>query len=166
MKTAHVIREMQLAQKNAEAALRQGDNQGATVGYEKAMRLLGQLPVDCEFDRRKFGAAIYAGLSGALGKLGKHMESFAAANKALAYYDGLGDVPVEEVGRFLMAQVNQGTALAALGCFPAAIEALLRAKDVFRRKGLDTGANRQWLDQVDGNIEAIRRQIEKKQQQG
>jgi tetratricopeptide (TPR) repeat protein len=166
MKTAHVIREMQQTQKNGETALRQGDNQGAVECYQKALRILGQLPPDTEFDRRKFGAAIYAGLSAALGKLDKHTESFAAANKALTYYDALSDVPVEEVGRFLMAQVNQGTALAALGCLPAALEALQRAKDVFRIKGLDTGTNRQWLDQVDGNIEAIQRQIEKKRQQG
>jgi tetratricopeptide (TPR) repeat protein len=166
MKIAHVISEMQQAQKNADQALRQGDNQGATVGYDKALRLLGQLPVDTKFDRRKFGAAIYAGLSGALGKLGKHTESFAAANKALAYYDCLAELAADDVSRFLMARVNQGIALAALGCLPAAIEALEHAKEVFRKRGLDIGANRQWLDQVDCNIEAINREIEKRQRQG
>lgn len=164
MKTAHVIREMQLAQKNGETALREGDNQGATECYQKALRLLGQLPVNVEFDRCKFEAACQAGLSGTLGKLGKHMESFAAANKALLYYDSLNEIPVEDVGRFLMAQVNQGTALAALGCLPAAIEALQRAKDIFRREGLNPEQNRQWLDAVDGNILAINKQIDKKQQ--
>ncbi len=163
MKTAHVISQMQQAQKNAEQALRQGDNQGAFECFQKALRLLGQLPADAEFDRRSFEASCQAGLSGALGKLGKHMESFAAANKALTFYYSLGEIPVEDVGRFLMAQVNQGTALAALGCLPAALEALERAKDVFRRKGLDTRTNRAWLDAVDGNIEAINREIEKKQ---
>lgn len=155
---------MQLAQKNGETALRQCDNQGATECYQKALRLLGQLPADAEFDRCKFEAGIQAGLSGTLGKLGKHMESFAAANKALVYYDSLKEIPVEDVGRFLMAQVNQGTALAALGCLPAALEALQRAKDVFRREGLNPEHNRQWLDAVDGNILAINKQIEKKQQ--
>ncbi len=163
MKTAHVISQMQQAQKNAEQALRQGDNQGAFECFQKALRFLGQLPADAEFDRRSFEASCQAGLSGALGKLGKHMESFAAANKALTFYDSLGEIPAEDVGRFLMAQVNQGTALAALGCLPAALEALQRAKDVFRRKGLDTRTNRAWLDAVDGNIEAINREIEKKQ---
>jgi hypothetical protein len=82
----------------------------------------------------------------------------------LVYYDRLNEIPVEDVGRFLMAQVNQGTALAALGCLPAALEALQRAKDVFRREGLNPEQNRQWLDAVDGNILAINKQIEKKQQ--
>jgi tetratricopeptide (TPR) repeat protein len=163
MKTAHVIQQMQQTQKNADLALRQGDNQGAHEGYQKALRLLGQLPAEAEFDRRRFEASCQAGLSGTLGKLGKHLESFAAANKALTFYDSLGELAAEDVGRFLMAQVNQGTALAALGCLPAAIEALQKAKEVFRKRGLDTQTNRQWLDAVDGNIEAINREIEKKQ---
>jgi hypothetical protein len=54
-----------------------------------------------------------------------------------------------------MAQVNQGTALAALGHFSAAVESLERAKEIFSRKGLDAVQNKGWLEMVDGNIVAI-----------
>ena len=64
------------------------------------------------------------------------MESFGAANKALVFYDKCGDNYPADTGSWLMAQVNQGAALAALGCFPAAIEALERAKEIFTDKGL------------------------------
>jgi len=122
------------------------------------------LPPDCEFDRRRFAAYCYSGLSAAYGKIGKHMECFAAANKALGFYDEAGDQYPADVGRWLMALANQGTSLAALRCLDAALEALLKAKDIFVRHGLNTEQNKQWLAMVDGNIEAIRREAQRQQQ--
>lgn len=163
MKTSHVIRDMQQAQTTGQQAFSNGDFQGAVECYTKALRLCGSLPADTDFDFRKFMAAVNAGLSAAYGRLGKHLESFAAANKALTFFENCGELGSAEVGKWLMAQVNQGTALAALGCLPAALEALHKAKDVFTEKKLDPAANRQWLELVDGNITAIQAQIEKQQ---
>jgi tetratricopeptide (TPR) repeat protein len=163
MKTAHVICDLQKANENADKAFNQKDYQGAVECYNKALKLCRQLPKDTTFDQCRFEAVVHAGLSAAYGRLGKHMEGFAAANKALVFFEQVGDLNAVETGRFLMAQVNQGAALAALGCLPAALEALQRAKDLFAQKGLDCTANRGWLEQVDGNIAAIKVQMEKLQ---
>jgi tetratricopeptide (TPR) repeat protein len=163
MKTSHVIRNMQQAQTNGQQAFISGDFQGAVECYTKALKICGSLPAEADFDFRRFMATVNAGLSAAYGHLGKHMESFAAANKALTFFEQCGELGPVEVGKWLMAQVNQGTALAALGCLPAALESLHRAKDVFAEKGLDAAANRQWLELVNGNITAIQAQIEKLQ---
>ncbi|XHH08990.1 MAG: DUF3856 domain-containing protein [Candidatus Bathyarchaeia archaeon] len=164
MKTAHVIRDMQAAQEKANKAFSQGDYQGAVEYSQKALSLCSLLPETAEFDTRRFAASVHASLSAAYGRQGKHLESFATANKALIFFDQIGELDAVETGRYLMAQVNQGTALATLGCLPAALEALEKAKEIFACKGLDPAANRQWLEQVDGNIAAIKAQIEKQQQ--
>jgi tetratricopeptide (TPR) repeat protein len=149
----------------AHRAFHQSDYQGAIECYNKALQICSSLPVGVEFDRTKFEAMVYAGLSAAFGRQGKHLESFAAANKALAFFDQIGELNAVETGKYLMAQVNQGTALAAFGCFSAALEALDKAKKVFNNKGLDPIKNKHWLEMVDGNIVAIKGQIEKQQQQ-
>jgi tetratricopeptide (TPR) repeat protein len=164
MKISDVMKDMQDAYRQADMAFHQCNYQGSVDSYRKALRLCQSLPPEQEFDRARFEASVNAGLSGALGRLEKHMESFAAANMALAFYDQCGDNYLADTGRWLMAQVNQGAALAALGCFPAAIEALQRAKQIFTDKGLDPTKNADWLKMVDGNIAAITAQMEKKKQ--
>jgi hypothetical protein len=42
---------------------------------------------------------------------------------------------------------------------------LYKAKELFINKGLDPAKNKTWLDLLEGNIEAIKGQIEKCQQQ-
>jgi len=164
MKISDVMKDMQDAYRQADQAFHKCDYQGSVDSYRKALKLCESLPAEQEFDRGRFEASCYAGLSGALGRLEKHMESFAAANMALAFYDQCGDKYLADTGRWLMAQVNQGAALAALGCFPAAIEALQRAKQIFTDKALDPAKNAEWLKMVDGNIAAITAQMEKKKQ--
>ncbi len=110
--------------------------------YNKALRFCLSLPSDEKFDRCRFEAFCQAGLSGSLGRLGKHLESFAAANKALLFYDENGEMHPADTGRWLMAIVNQGTALAALGCFSDAMAAFQRAKEIFINKGLNTAENK------------------------
>jgi tetratricopeptide (TPR) repeat protein len=163
MKTEHVIRDMQSAQKTAQQAYSQGNFKGAVDCYQKALSLSSLLPETINFNQHRFQASVHAGLSAAYGRLGKHLESFAAANKALTLFEQIAEWDAAETGKYLMARVNQGTALAVLGCLPAALEALQKAKVVFAEKGLDAAANRQWLDSVEGNIKAIQAQIEKQQ---
>jgi hypothetical protein len=91
------------------------------------------------------------------------MESFAAANKALAFFDTAGELNAVDMGKYLMALVNHGTALAVLGCFSAALEALSRAKEVFSNSNLDPVRNKSWLDMVEGNILAINSEMVKRQ---
>jgi tetratricopeptide (TPR) repeat protein len=157
---------MQKVNENAHKAFKQGDYQGAIDCYHKALHLCSSIPAEVAFDKDRFEAIVYADLSAAFGRQGKHMESFAAANKALAFFDQIDkQLHAVETGKYLMAQVNQGTALAVLGCLPAALEALYKAKELFINKGLDPTKNKMWLDLLEGNIEAIKGQIEKRQQQ-
>jgi len=169
MNTAHkkeeaitvVVRMLWEANDQASEAFRQGDYQGAIECYNEALHLCSLLSVEVVFDRARFEAIVHAGLSAAFGRQGKHMESFAASNKALVFFDQVSELDAVETSKFLMAQVNQGTALAALGCLPAALEALHKAKQVFLNKSLDPAKNKQWLEIVEGNIVAINGQIEK-----
>ena len=163
MKTAHVIRDMQNSLREGDRLFHQGNYAGSVECYNKALKICSSLPVDEKFDRPRFEASCQAGLSASLGHLGKHLESFAAANKALHFYDECGEKFPADTGRWLMAQVNQGTALAALGCFPAALEAFERAKEIFINKGLDIAQNKQWIDMVDGNIATIKAHIAKEE---
>jgi tetratricopeptide (TPR) repeat protein len=165
MKTADLIRDMQKFWRSGDKAFHQNNYEGSVDSYNNALQLCQSLPADVEFDRRRFEASVYAGLSAALGRLGKHMESFAAANKALAFHDQCGDEYPSDTGRWLMAQVNQGTALAALGCLDAALEAFELAKVIFSNKGLDATQNKAWLEMVNGNIAAINAQMKQKEQQ-
>ncbi|MDR2204126.1 MAG: tetratricopeptide repeat protein [Nitrososphaerota archaeon] len=162
---SHVVCVLQEVSENADRAFRQGDYQGAVDFYNEALRLCSLLSGDVVFDRIRFEAIVYADLSAAFGRQGKHMESFAAANKALAFFDASDETALSDVetGKYLMVQVNQGVALAALGCFSAALDALYRAKDIFRRKGLNPDKNKQWLELVERNIVAINGQIEQQQ---
>jgi tetratricopeptide (TPR) repeat protein len=157
---------MQEANENAHKAFCQSDYQGAIECYNKAIHQCNSLPADVEFDKDRFLAIVHAGLSAAFGRQSKHLESFAAANKALAFFDQIDPETLDavETGKHLMAQVNHGTALAALGCLSAALEALYKAKEIFNNKGLNPDKNKPWLDIVEGNIAAIKRQIEKQQQ--
>jgi tetratricopeptide (TPR) repeat protein len=164
MKTAHVIRDMQKSLKEGERLAHQGNFEGSVTCYNKALKLCLSLPSSDEKSaRRRFEATCQAGLSAALGHLGKHLESFAAANKALLFYDECGEKYPADTGRWLMALVNQGTALAALGCLPDALEAFLRAKEIFINKGLDIAQNKQWIDMVDGNIATVRAHMAKEE---
>ncbi len=164
MKTAHIIRDLQESYRSADRSFHEGNYEGSVECYNKALKLCQSLPQNVEFDRGRFEASVYAGLSGALGRLGKHLESFAAANKALVFYDQYGESYPADIGRWLMAQVNQGTALAALGCLPAALEALQKAKEIFTGKGLDAAKNKGWLEMVDGNITAINARLKEQGQ--
>lgn len=161
MKTAHVIRDMQKSWRDGDRLFHQGNFEGSVECYNKALRLSSSLPSNEIFDRRRFDASCQAGLSGSLGRLGKHLESFTAANKALLFYDECGEKYPADTGRWLMAMVNQGTALAALGCFNDAQAAFLKAKEIFICKGLDSSKNKAWIDMVDGNIAAINAHLTK-----
>ncbi|MDR2699663.1 MAG: tetratricopeptide repeat protein [Nitrososphaerota archaeon] len=164
MKTTHITRAIQQANEEASKAFNQTDYQGAVECYNKALQLCSSLPEDMKINRVKFEAIVHSGLSAVFGRQGKHMESFAAANKALVFFEQIGELDDVETGKYLMAQANQGTALAALGCFTAALEALQKAKDVFKHKCLDPTKNVQWLKMVDSNIVVINGQIKKRQE--
>lgn len=164
MKTAHVIRDMQKFWRDGDRSFHQGNFEGSVASYNKALQLCQSLPAETTFDRRRFEASVYAGLSAAYGRLDKPLESFAAANKALQFYDECGDKYPADVGRWLMAIVNWGTALAAFKCFSDAQAAFRRAKEIFISKGLDTPENKQWIAMVDSNLAVLEAHLKKLEQ--
>ncbi len=161
MKTAHVIRDALQAIKDGEHQFKQCNYQGAVDLYEKALKLAEELPPTEGFDCQAFEASIHSSLSAAYGRLGKHLESFSAANKALLYYDAHGEKYAEHMGRWLKAIVNQGVALAHLGVCGEALKSFQRAKDMVINKNLDTPENKPWMDIVDENIAALKAHMEK-----
>ena len=163
MKTAHVIRDM-LKSLNDGDQLRHGGNyEGSVDCYNKALKLSGFLPSETKFDRRDFEALCQSGLSASYGRLGNHPQSLSAATMALLFFDECGTKYPAQAGRWLMAVVNQGTALASLGALAAALEAFQRAKDMFTAKGIDTPENTQWIATVDENIALLKAHLEKQE---
>ena len=162
MKTAHVIRDALQALKDGDQQFKLCNYQGAVDLYKKALKLAETLPPTEGFDCQAFEASIQSSLSTAYGRLGKHLESFSAANKALLYYDAHGEKYAEHMGRWLKDIVNQGVALAHLGVCGEALKSFQRAKDMVINKNLDTPENKTWMDIVDENIAAIKALMEKK----
>jgi len=163
MKTSQVISDALKALKDGDHLFQQGNYEGAVQNYNKALALSKSLPAEVEFDRPSFEASCHAGLSAAYGRLGKHLDSFAAANKALCFYDTFGEQYPEQTGRWLKSIVNQGVALAHLGVFTEALNSFQRAKEMFANKSLDTPENRQWVAVVDENIAVLKAHLEKVQ---
>jgi tetratricopeptide (TPR) repeat protein len=166
MKTVHVLRDMQEAFKDADQLFHKGNYAGSVDCYKKALQLCQSLSQTAfeQFDWRRFEASCQAGLSAAYGRLDQPFESFAAANKALLFYDACGENYPADTGRWLMAIVNQGTALAAFKCFNDAQASFRRAKEIFLCKGLDTPENKQWIEMVDGNIATLEAHLAKQEQ--
>jgi tetratricopeptide (TPR) repeat protein len=163
MKTAHVVCGVLKALKDGDRLFRQGNYEGSVQIYNKALTLSKSIPAETEFDHPSFEASCYAGLSAAYGRLGKHLDSFAAANKALCFYDAFGEQHPEQTGRWLKSVVNQGVALAHLGVFTEALNSFQRAKEMFVNKSLDTPENSRWVAIVDENIAALKAHLEKVQ---
>ena len=155
MKTAQILGEMQQALREAEGLFHSGDYAGSAECYTKAIELSSSLPNDTTFDRSRFEASCQAGLSAVFGRLDRPFESFAAANKALLFYEANGERYPADIGRWLMAIVNQGTSLAAFHCFDDAHAAFMRAKELFISKGLNTPQNSAWLAMVEGNLATL-----------
>ena len=132
---------------------------------QSSCSLCQSLPPDAleQFDRRRFEASLPSWLIRLrMGGWSKHLESFAAANKALLFYDECGEKYPADTGRWLMALVNQGTALAAFRCFQATLKRLSSGQKKFSScKGLDTPENKQWIEMVDGNIAALNAHLQK-----
>ncbi|MGD6805637.1 MAG: DUF3856 domain-containing protein [Candidatus Bathyarchaeia archaeon] len=163
MKTAHVIRDMLQSLNDGDQQRRIGNFEGSVDCYNKALKLARSLPAETKFDRSNFEALCHSGLSASYGRLGKHRESLSAATMALMFYDECGEKYPAQTGRWLMAIVNQGTALASLCVFGEALAAFQRAKDMFTAKGIGTPENKQWLDTVDENIALIKAHLEKQE---
>ncbi|MCL2360068.1 DUF3856 domain-containing protein [Candidatus Bathycorpusculum sp.] len=155
MKTAHILREMQVALRNADDLFHSGNYEESVKCYTNALALSSSLPSDTAFDRSRFEASCQAGLSAVFGRLDRPFESFAAANKALLFYEAYGERYPADTGRWLMAIVNQGTALAAFHCFSDAQAAYMRAKELFLSKSLDTPQNKAWIAMVEANIATL-----------
>jgi tetratricopeptide (TPR) repeat protein len=161
MKNSHTLCEMQTALRNADHLFHSGNYTDSAECYTKAIALSSSLPHDTAFDRSRFEASCQAGLSAVFGRLDRPLESFAAANKALLFYEACGERHPADTGRWLMAIVNQGTALAAFRCFNDAQAAFLRAKELFLNKGLDTPQNKTWLATVEANLAVINAHLTK-----
>ena len=163
MKKARVISDARKALKDGDRLFQQGNYEGAVQNYNKALTLSQSLPAEVDFDHPSFEASCYAGLSATYGGLGKHLDSFAAANKALCFYDAFGEQYPEQTGRWLKSIVNQGVALAHLGVFSEALNSFQRAKEMFIAKSLDTPENSRWVRVVDENISALKAHLDKVQ---
>ena len=161
MKTAHVIRDVSEALKDGDHLFCQGNYECSVQHYNKALTLSKSLPAEVELDQPSFEAPCQAGLSATLGRLGKHLESLAAANNGLCFYDAFGEQYPEQAGWRLKSIVNQGVALAHLGVFAEALTSFQRAKEMFINKSLDTPENMQWVAVVDENIVALKAHLEK-----
>ena len=159
MDTAAKVRESLRSWKEADRLFDAGDFGKSASSYRKALDLAQSLPAEEEFDHPGFAASCNAGLSGSLGRLGKHHESLAAADAALAFFDRAGDMYPAEAGKWMMAVVNRGAALAVLSRPREALEAFKRAKKMLVERGMNSAENKQWISMVDQNISSVNRML-------
>ncbi len=159
MDTAEKVREALKSWKEGDGLFDAGDFAGSASSFKKALDLSISLPPDEDFDHPGFEASCNAGLSGSLGRLGRHRESLAAADTALAFFDRCGDMYPVEPGKWMMAVVNRGAALAMLDRPRDALEAFQRAKKMLSERGMNNAENRQWLTMVDQNISSVQRMV-------
>jgi tetratricopeptide (TPR) repeat protein len=149
----------------AHKLLREGDrafnaNQFARSAecYKGALHIVQNLSQDerQQTDCAALTAACNAGLSGALGALGQHVESLRHAEEALAFYDRFGHLyPMEHLNH-VQCIVNQGAALANLGQPDEALVYMTRALDMLSAPvSLEA---RRLRSIIQHNIDAIRQQ--------
>jgi tetratricopeptide (TPR) repeat protein len=155
MDTAEKVRESLKSWKEGDRLFDTGDFAGSATSYRRALDLSRSLPAEEEFDHAGFEASCNAGLSGSLGRLGKHRESLAAADAALTFFDRHGDMYPVEAGKWMMAVVNRGAALAMLDRPREALEAFQRAKKMLSDRGMNDAANREWMAMVNQNISSV-----------
>ncbi len=159
MDTAKKVREALKSWKEGDGLFDAGDFAGSASSFKRALDLSISLPPEEDFDHPGFEASCNAGLSGSLGRLGRHRESLAAADAALAFFDRCGDMYPVEQGKWLMAVVNRGAALAMLDRPRDALEAFQRAKKMLSERGMNNAENRQWVTMVDQNISSVQRML-------
>ena len=155
MNTREKVFEALKSSREADRKFDAGDFEGAASSCRRALDLSISLPSEEEFDHPGFEASCNAGLSGALGRLGKHRESLAAADTALAFFDRCGDMYPVAAGKWMMAVVNRGAALAMLDRPRDALEAFQRAKKMLSERGMNSAENQQWVTMVDQNISTV-----------
>jgi tetratricopeptide (TPR) repeat protein len=160
MKTMRIVGEALEALKDGDLLFCKGNYEGSVDRYNKGLKLVVSIPAEAVFDHEGYVASCQAGLSAAYGQLGKHVESFAAANKALLFFDACGEKNPAQMSRWLKAIVNQGVALASLGVLEEALRSFQRAKEIFVNRNLDTSKNKEWLEMVDKNIASVKAHLE------
>ena len=146
--------------KDGDRLFQQGSYRASADAYINAIRLAEELPKEEEFDHYGFRASCYAGLSGALGKLGLHEEVLKVATLALTFFDKVGDLYPIERPKWLMVLVNKGAALTCLGHPREALECFIRAKEMIADNEATIPGNRQWVQQLDQNINSVKRMLE------
>jgi len=155
MDTAEKVREALKSWKEGDRLFDAGNFAGSVSSYKRALDLSRSLPTEEEFDHLGFEASCNAGLSGSLGRLGRHAESLVAADAALVFFDRSGNMYPVEAGKWMMAVVNRGAALAMLSRPNEALEAFKRAKKMLSERGMNSVENRQWISIVDQNISSV-----------
>lgn len=167
MDTTEQVRQALIAWKQGDARFNAGDHELSVTHYRRALQLSRSLPAAEPFDHGVFEASCNAGLSGSLGRLGRHRESLEAANEALGFFDRalpgsqakVGNMYPAESGKWLMASVNQGVALACLGRNEEALVSLLKAQALIRASGASAPGNEAWLATVEQNIRNVQRAV-------
>ena len=148
---------------NALISLKEGDRffnednyEKSIASYEKALKLSKSIPANELFDHPGFEASCQAGLSGSFGRLGRHQESLQASEAALVFYDRFGDMYLAETGKWMMATVNKGSALAMLGNLKEALEIFNHAKEMLSKRNMNTLENQVWIQMLDQNFETVK----------
>ena len=160
METKEKVYEALRLWKDGDKLFQEGSYRASADAYVNAIRLSEDLPKEEEIDHYGFRASCCAGLSGALGKLGLHDEVLKVATTALAFFDKVDGLYPAERPKWLMVLVNKGSALACLGRPLEALECFTRAKKMFADNEATIPGNRQWIQQLDQNIDSVRRMME------
>ncbi|ASQ89642.1 hypothetical protein CHL67_00755 [Prosthecochloris sp. GSB1] len=159
MKPLKQVAQAYMALSEGERLRSEGAFAEAEAQYRKAMEVTRAIPAEEVFDHDGFDALCNAGLSRALGELGRYDESLVSAELALRYFSRRGELHQDEGLHWIDAVIGRATALAKTGKRSEALAAFEMAGEmVAERKG--GIAEREALQRtIDDNIALLRKSM-------
>ncbi|MCC6794081.1 MAG: DUF3856 domain-containing protein [Candidatus Hydrogenedentes bacterium] len=139
-------------------AFDQGEFERSVQSFTRALGIADGQKTDENFDYPRFAAHCNAGLSGALGNLGRDKECLSAAQAALDFFDRCGAVLPGSFFYWVMAIMNKAVAQLNLGDAPQALEGFQRARSMMLEGG-DSKTN-QWIKIADQGISEAREKLQ------
>lgn len=136
MKPLKQVAQAYMALSDGQTKLQEDAFGDAEAAFRTAMEVTRTIPEEEVFDHDGFDALCHAGLSNALGGLGRYDESLASADMALRYFNRRGDLHQDEGVQWITAVISRARALARTGNPAEALNVFQTAQEMIdERKG-------------------------------
>ncbi len=136
MKPLKQVGQSYLALNEGEKQLEQGLFEEAAATYRRAMDVSRTIPQEEAFDYNGFDAIAHTGLSCALVRMERYIETLESVEIALRYFNRRGELNQDEGKQWIDAVYNRAAALEGVGRFDEALKAFrIVSEMIAERKG-------------------------------